>query len=53
MRDIDIDRIVTEYLFKENGEVFDAIACDDVAYELLSNEHVIMIITKKMMETEN
>jgi hypothetical protein len=48
-----IDEIVTNFLFSEDSNVFDEILCSDSAYQLLSDENCIMILTKKMVETEN
>lgn len=48
-----VDRILLNFLFSEDANVFDEILCSDKAYALLSDENVVMIITKKMEETDN
>lgn len=49
----DVDKIVLDYLFAEDSNTFDEILCSDEAYKLLSDENAILLITKKMVETEN
>jgi hypothetical protein len=35
------DRILTDYLFSEDPNVFDQILCDDEAYRILSDENIV------------
>ena len=48
-----VDKILLDYLFAEDANTFDEILCSDEAYKLLSDENAILLITKKMVETEN
>ncbi len=45
--------MLIEYLFSEDGDIFDEILCSDNTYKMLSDENCIMLITKRMVETEN
>lgn len=45
------DRILTDYLFNESGDIFDDILCDDKAYHFLSDEYCIEMLRKRMEET--
>lgn len=48
-----VDNILLDFLFENDENTFDEIMCSDSIVELLSDENCILMLTKRMVETEN